>query len=155
MNLFEAIEAEDLPKVELILGEGADPSQWDFDDYCTTPLSLAVAVGDIEIVRCLLDAGADINLGLKTPLGEAVEQGYYEIAILLLARGAAVDPLTEDGITPLMSAAARGDLRMVQLLLDYGADPQRQDREGHTALDQTSRDEIKQILVPQKSSSKG
>lgn len=155
MNLFEAIEAEDLPKVELILREGADPSQWDFDDYFTTPLSLAVAVGDIEIVRSLLDAGADLNLGLEAPLREAIDRGYYEIAILLLARGAAVDPLAEDGITPLMSAAARGDLRLVQLLLDYGADPQRHDREGQTARDKTARDEIKRILAPQKSSSKG
>ena len=39
----------------------------------------------------------------------------------LLRRGADVNHATSEGFTPLMAAAARGDFKLVRLLIEYGA----------------------------------
>ena len=69
------------------------------------------------------------------PLLKAAQEGHYECAKLLLEHGSPVDmpaeyvdrapdlPLT----TPLMWAAHRHDVRLVELLLFHGADPRRID----------------------------
>src|SRR5262249_23001020 len=64
-----------------------------------TPLALAASGRDRELVRALLDAGADVNEGTHMPnaggeataLTNAVWAGDPEIVRLLLARGARVD----------------------------------------------------------------
>lgn len=45
----------------------------------------------------------------------------YESAEYLLQRGAAIDAQSEDGLTPLMGACQKGDLKMVELLLSKKA----------------------------------
>lgn len=48
--------------------------------------------------------------------------GYYEIVEYLLSRGADVDPLSQDGESPLFCAVFHGHERIVTLLLKHGAD---------------------------------
>jgi len=48
--------------------------------------------------------------------------GYYEIAEYLLSKGANVDPLCQDGESPLFCAAIQGNERIVTLLLKHNAD---------------------------------
>ena len=61
----------------------------------------------------------------RRPLSAAIEFGHDEIARVLLERG--VDPCWEEPDAPhgtsLHAAARRGNLAMVQLLFDHGADP--------------------------------
>ncbi|MBI2923438.1 MAG: ankyrin repeat domain-containing protein [Planctomycetes bacterium] len=52
----------------------------------------------------------------------------------LLEWGQAADLADEDGLTPLMAAAAQGRTANVELLLKAGADPLRRDAHGNTAL---------------------
>jgi uncharacterized protein len=100
------------------------------------PLSNAAAVGRIDIVRLLLDHGADPNLPEEqyAPKGRAlysaVYHGYYEIAKLLLERGAFPNPPVESSGDALwVSREWRPDKRMEQLLLSYGATPTQERRE--------------------------
>ena len=77
-------------------------------------LQEAASHGRLDVVRCLVDLGADVN---DTP--------NYDYALKDLDRLE----------TPLHSAARTGNLEIVRYLLDHGANAKLQDNEGRTALD--------------------
>lgn len=86
------------------------------------------AKGDLENVRRLLDEG-NININYTNPsqndrtsLLMALLKNHYPIVNLLIERGADINKPDVDGVTPLYIASARGDEKMVQLLLNNNAD---------------------------------
>ena len=84
----------------------------------------AVAHGRTEVVRLLLDKGADVNAQggrYGNALQAAAYCGNVEVAQLLLDRGADVN--LQGGIfgTVLQAAAYSGNTKVIQLLLDSGA----------------------------------
>jgi cytohesin len=91
----------------------------------STPIRLAVAQGNKDVVELLLAMGADINMKDNlvgvTPLFLAVEAAEKDIAELLLVNKADVNSMTNFGYTPLHEAVLRGDKDMVELLLAKGA----------------------------------
>jgi ankyrin repeat protein len=111
-----------------------------------TALQLA-ASRDGELVRLLLERGADVNApaleirGGVTPLQEAAgsHQGSMIIVKLLLEWGADVNspPAREEGITALQEAAIQGNTNIAHLLLERGADVNALGAEisGRTALE--------------------
>ena len=81
---------------------------------------------EVEIVRQLLDHGADPNIpdrGYSTLLHRASYSGWLEIARLLLRYGAKVDEMDGAGRTPFQVASSRGYHEVTKLLLDHGAVP--------------------------------
>jgi ankyrin repeat protein len=89
-----------------------------------SPLGMAISRGHVEIVRLLLDAGANPRTGslTLTALGLAAEQGEAEIIQMLLPRGIDVnEPVGQDGWTALLSAIRHGHRSVVQLLVTAGA----------------------------------
>jgi ankyrin repeat protein len=98
-------------------------------------LTVAARQNRFEVVRLLLDLGFDpdertrfravggdgvvCNWGM--PLWQCAAAGRYEIAELLLARGADPNADVYASGTPIMQAHARGDRRMVELLERHGA----------------------------------
>lgn len=112
------------------------------DDRGETPLYCAARKGNAYEVRRLLEKGADPNArnhkGL-TPLHEAAYWGEAEIVRLLLKYKA--DPKADNGRgwTPLHSAALSAGLsgrkKIMDMLLDAGADPARKDKNGWCASD--------------------
>ena len=83
----------------------------------------AVAKGETEEVRDLIDRGANVNA--KGPRGLSslmVGLGHLETMRLLLAKRANVNARTDDGVTALMFAAMKGQLAAARLLVDSGAD---------------------------------
>ena len=65
----------------------------------------------------------------------AVSSGCREIAELLLSKGAEVNAKSNNGRTPLHTAAYQNQQEVTKLLLSAGADPNIKDIEGKTAID--------------------
>jgi ankyrin repeat protein len=135
--------------VSVLIDAGADPNipvegSW----HAETPLHWAASSDDVEVARALIDGGADIeamgaSLGGGTPLDDAVGYGCWQVARLLVERGAAVDLgqaaalglmrrveelLAADSPTPqeltdaFWGACHGGQRRMAEFLADLGAD---------------------------------
>ena len=106
------------------------PNQISQDDV--PPLMRAAAIGNVDEVRRLLDAGADVNEQLEgvgiTALMLAARRGYLEIVKVLLKAGAdpnAVGGITHVGFyTPLIMAMNRENknrLEVIDALIAAGA----------------------------------
>jgi uncharacterized protein len=116
---------------------------WAHDGW--PPLHLAAFFGQPETAEVLLDAGADVravsrnsegNLAINAAAAGPRADRRPEIVKLLIARGAHVDGRgSPTAHTPLHEAAFNGDLPLVHLLLDSGADRALRTGEGETALD--------------------
>ena len=94
---------------------------------CGSPLKNAAAGGHIDVVRLLLERGADPNLPQEhiAPNGHAlysaVYNGHHEIAKLLLEHGANPDAPVESSADAVWIAIGSGDRRMIALLASHGA----------------------------------
>ena len=125
--------------IRMLVEAGADVK-----DGTSGPINLSqfYAEGATETVKLLLDHGADINASDssgRTLLFKASYINNLEFARFLLQRGAAVNGCCDEinvGHTPLMVARS---IQMSQLLLDYGADVNLQDRDGVRALHKACR----------------
>jgi uncharacterized protein len=98
----------------------------------------AAATGKTEhIIRILARDPELVKLHAEDgfhPLGLACFFGHYETAKYLIMAGAAVNSASRNALqaTPLHSAVAANDLRIVDLLLAYGADPNTREQGGFT-----------------------
>jgi ankyrin repeat protein len=85
----------------IVLGANLD---WqDEENYNYTPLHVAAWFGRVEIVRMLIDAGADVNLQDTdgwAPLHVAARFGKVEIVRMLIDAGARMDIQTNNGKLP-------------------------------------------------------
>ena len=81
---------------------------------------------------------ADVHTRNKkgfTALHHAAALGLYEVAAILIDRGAPIDATSRSGATPLMVAARSGRWKVGHLLLAHGADPLKQDINKRNAYD--------------------
>jgi ankyrin repeat protein len=101
-----------------LLEAGASHAARDARDV--TPLHVACSHGDAAMVSALLAAGAkhDAQAGWRTPLQYACSNGKVAAVKLLLAAGA--DPNWLGGDPPIVMAADKGHLEIVQVLLAAG-----------------------------------
>ena len=109
----------------------------------------AASHGHTEVVKRLLDRGADINAKYdygQTALFRAADNGHIEVVKLLLDRGAHIYAPYDDGWMLLLCAAYRGRTELVKLLLDRGADINAEDAVGTTPLDHAASPEVSAII---------
>ena len=108
------------------------------DKWGHTLLIMAVVLGHAEIVRALLDKGADANVkddNGMTPLMWAAYWGRSDIVRTLMDRNADVNAQAKGGSTALMWAAwGRNTLGIVKVLIAKGADINASNERGETAL---------------------
>lgn len=117
-----------------------DPGLKSRDTRGTSPLMYAAALGSLESMRLLLDAGADPNAAndfAATPLmwcaGDAAK------VRLLLSKGARVDARSKLGRTALLVAAAYdGATEAARLLIEKGAEVNARDNSGMSVLEQAA-----------------
>jgi ankyrin repeat protein len=103
-----------------------------------TPLGLAAFLGGPDVVRVLLEHGADPDddadnqFGVR-PVNAAAAAHDHATMRLLLEAGADPNARQQGGFTPLHSAAHTDDVEMARLLLDHGADPSLATEDGRDA----------------------
>ncbi|CAB3232588.1 unnamed protein product [Arctia plantaginis] len=102
-----------------------------------SPLATAVRKGDINTIRFVLSAGADVNQPSatgQTPLHLAVLAARIPIAELLLEKGADFQAGDVNGLRVEHYAVESCDLEMIRYILDKGGDIHAQDNNGWTPL---------------------
>jgi ankyrin repeat protein len=105
-----------------------------------TPLNVASQNGNIDIVRMLVGAGANIearDLRQRTPLLCACNMGNYIIASFLVEQGADVNVQDEEGETPLHRASRcydRNLATMNALISSHRCDVNKKSDDGNTPL---------------------
>ena len=100
-----------------------------------TALMLAANANDLASANLLIEAGASVNRPNWTPLHYAASKGHTEMMRILIENDAYIDAESPNGTTPLMMAAYYATPKAVKLMLEEGADPTLQNKDGQTALD--------------------
>ena len=143
-KLCNASFGGNVEEVRHLLSIGVNPNCRESDHLRLTPLIKAAWRNRKDIVKLLLDRGADPNMGDAngtTPLILAHNKGHPAVIELLLGAGADINKANNMGSTVLHEAAARWDnLGYVQMLLEAGADPNVENRSGVTPLSIALRD---------------
>src|SRR5712691_7562962 len=100
--LLKAASAGELGAVSQALEQGAHVDAK--DEYNNTSLNGAALFGHLEVVKRLIEAGADIENkgsgGGLTPLVNAASHGHFDVAQMLVDRGARV---TDDLLSVLQT----------------------------------------------------
>ncbi|XP_069132753.1 myotrophin-like [Argopecten irradians] len=92
-----AIQNGDIARVNELLKQGADVNEV---TNSRTPLHFAADYGQCEVIKILLEKGADINAPDKydiTPLLAAIFEEHTECVELLIKEGASTNGKTPDG----------------------------------------------------------
>jgi len=149
-NFPWTVTTDPLPLIKKLLDAGANPNALINSTprarmregapriVFATALMRAAFSGDIELVKLLLDHGADphiISSDRETSLMAASGMGFINcyhrvpppaerlaVVKLLVELGADVNAADSYGITPLMVAANMGGVPVIQYLIDKGAD---------------------------------
>ncbi|MGL4652687.1 ankyrin repeat domain-containing protein [Cetobacterium sp.] len=136
-SFFDSLVKNNYHKTRKFLQNGFNPNYVFVKFKFTIPLIFASQNGHIEIVKLLLEYGADTNIQTDTgatALGFASQNGHIEIVKLLLEYGADTNIQTDTGATALGFALQNGHIEIVKLLLEYGAQTNIQANGGVTAL---------------------
>lgn len=162
--LSNAAQRNHVPSIRALVERGANLEL--AVDGGFGPLSLAIDGGHFLAAKALIELGSDVNAAAGedqvTPImvtaswlavGEAAKeielrQGLRstDIATALIDRGANINAVNAQGVSALMIAAARGNMPMLGLLLEAGADPDLKSKAGKTAID-IARDSLNEDAV--------
>ena len=134
-QLLKAAQFGDLDSIRALLDEGADIEARDRGR--ATTLVIAAKHGHSQIVQLLIDSGANVNA--KTESSEtalffaAKDDKTVDIVQLLLDNNADINATSTFG-SPLIVAAEKGAVAVLQLLLDRGANTEPKDGHIYNAL---------------------
>jgi quinoprotein dehydrogenase-associated probable ABC transporter substrate-binding protein len=122
-ELSNAVNANDVERVKLLVKKGADVNQADPQGW--TPLQNAARHRKDGMIKALIDLGADPNLpdasGL-TPLVAAAMRDHVPSVKMLVASGADIEKAGPQGYRPLALAIAESKYEAAKALIESGAD---------------------------------
>ncbi|XP_032474590.1 ankyrin repeat and SOCS box protein 9 isoform X2 [Phocoena sinus] len=132
--LFNACVSGSLDCVNLLLQHGASPHP---ESDLASPMHEAAKRGHVECIESLVAHGGDVDRNIShlgTPLYLACENLQVACAKKLLESGASVNQ--GRGLdSPLHAVARASSGELACLLMDFGADTQARDAEGHRPLE--------------------
>lgn len=113
------------PEVALyLLGQGADPN---IIEPGYAAIHAAAVTGQTDVVKALIDKGADLNAGVTMPLRLSAAFVPYNPELV-------AGRLSQVGSTPYMQAAKAANTAMMRLLVERGADPKKTAKDGTSAI---------------------
>ncbi|CAG2105105.1 unnamed protein product, partial [Medioppia subpectinata] len=147
--LMEAASAGHVNVATILVEHGASINTHS-NEYKESALTLACYKGHLEMVRFLLEAGADQEHKtdeMHTALMEASMDGHVEVARLLLDSGAQVNMPADSFESPLTLAACGGHVELAMLLLERGANIEEVNDEGYTPLMEAAREGHEEMVA--------
>lgn len=127
-TFYWAVEKDYTRIVKLMVKQGISIKKAEricTDEHDPPVLIEAVKNGNVEIVKILMENGADVNIKHSngtTPLIEAAGDGSVEIIKILIENGASVNAIRSDGTTPLFNAIAHHHNNIARIIIENGAD---------------------------------
>ncbi|CAL4066197.1 unnamed protein product, partial [Meganyctiphanes norvegica] len=161
-NMYNASWYGNTDFVKRALSAGVNPdwirrNETNLPEHGWQETSLFPAAGNnhTQIVRALLEAGADANHSLghrhgETAIYSASAKGNTQVVQLLIDAGARLnDVIANCGAGPLHSAAAKGHVMTAVLLIKNGANPNKDSCIGtpYTAAISAGHDELANIIA--------
>jgi ankyrin repeat protein len=129
-SLMEAARSHDVRVLELLLGAGARPEVEGAASDAATAFHFACGRGTEAHVRCLIDAGCDMearDAEGRTGLMVAAIEGRPDVLEILVDAGAALDTSNDSGWTAFHCACSKGQrwhADCVAVLVAAGCDQQ-------------------------------
>lgn len=125
-SLIKAVEAGDAAAVAAALEAGEEPDRR-LPPFLMTPLTVATARGQTEIVRLMLDRGGDPDIRVlqgANALAVAVRScaAGMDLVDLLIAAEADLENRSGNGLTPLLIAVQDNRTELALHLIEAGAD---------------------------------
>lgn len=147
--LFYAVQRNRHNLARLFISSGAEINVRNTREF--TPVHLAAAAGDAEMVELLVEKGADLKTetyGL-TPLMFAVSGEKTEMLRLLVKLGAAVNQASKAnaGQTALFSAIYAGKTEAVKVLIELKANVNARTKDGDTPLKAAAKGDQTDIIA--------
>jgi ankyrin repeat protein len=128
-KLYEALLKNDTTYLTQMLKEGFDMSETVFDvpggSDKSTSLEFAVRKNNVRLVQFLLEKCVNPNVGSvngETPLIISIKAAFHQISEKLIVEGANTCKPDTDGKTPLYWAVETKNKKIINLLLDHGAE---------------------------------
>uniref|UniRef100_A0A8D1RFY5 Ankyrin repeat, SAM and basic leucine zipper domain-containing protein 1 n=1 Tax=Sus scrofa TaxID=9823 RepID=A0A8D1RFY5_PIG len=148
----KALAAGDISLVKELLDSGISVDS--SFRYGWTPLMYAASVSNVELVRVLLDRGANASFDkdkqtilITACSARGSEEQILKCVELLLSRNADPNVACRRLMTPIMYAARDGHPQVVALLVAHGAEVNTQDENGYTALTWAARQGHKNVVL--------
>lgn len=148
--LLDACRSNSTEEVIRLLAEGTDPNSRHRLGW--TALMVAAMNRQHNVVKVLLEAGADPNLGddFNSVYETAREKGVHSLEVLVSREDEFSSRLSSRasfrGCSALHYAVLADDLRTVRMLLDAGANPLQKNELGHTPLTYAKEGEMLTLL---------
>jgi ankyrin repeat protein len=154
---MKAVKSNDVARVRALIRQGIDVNELDANG--DPPLIQAAYRGHTEIVRLLLEAGADVSVvdpEMKaTALHAAAYAGRTEAARLLIAHRIDIDKQGPyNGYTALHDAIWQNNIDTAKVIIEAGANLNLKTQEGQTPLEFARSKKQKELvaLLEQKTS---
>jgi len=119
--LLKAVALGDIAHIKLFIKYNVDINA---ASEKITPLRHAVSKNNLEIVRLLIESGANVNLQdyyKRSPISDAIKNENIEMVRLLVSLGADVNMQHDEKCTPIHIAISEKSIDIVEYLLQNGA----------------------------------